>query len=695
MNKAGNYSNSYENLQDAEMYVESNHTSFIEAESRYLAAEGNYEKAAAKVKQLKLEIKLVNRTMNNFNDNFALERCLANIARKTAEKPLIVKKIEFQSRAGTREELLLKVTVVRSDQGYVTEKNFLLNLGDIVFSMKQGAMLIAKEAFCLHRLRKKRSAEGSLLIMRQNLGTNFAQQSTQVDKNATIAERACLVSSMIFSFLKRSFDDLSNNIAAIEMRKLYSKQSWETAQKLQAGKLGTGQNKLIQSLKSQLEEDNRTLTAEHILEDWVDDMEISTAAYNFTKCIGFEDCVRESLRQIVQLPSLILTSQERFQQNIRDAEAAFSILLEANSMSSLKLAATELKQYLLMIQDSSAFCAKPPTASLDTPKVVERSTGSDLKLQCIHPSSLPNVTYSWTRDTIPLLSEDGNVLRLVIDKEKNGAYKCIVSSIAGIGTSQETLVITRNKPKLISQPSDFQYYTTTSKQITPRFACNVTADPPANVSWFFQPFNSNSTTKLGFKELVLDIPRPVASDAGFYFCKAENKAGSTESRKARLDVLKSKISNQGFMMTYDLPEFVAGIQDKEAYKDRLATYARLSINQYINVSLKDQPEGPVKVFINVTEILDTERDSRENSDIDFLRRVSLSRRGLGMSLQNIALGLRSNNTREENAAIDKSTRITINKNLCLPGYVLHENGFTCGKCSIVMQGVPRTVVHCM
>ena len=682
MLKIGPYDDSFDNLQDAEKYVESNYTSFMEAKSHYLVAKGKYEKSAVKVKQLELEIKLLERSMKNFNDNFALERCLANIARKTTQKPLVVKKVEFQSSTRTREELLLKVTVLRSDyEEFVIEKNFLLNIGDTAFSLKQGAMSIAKETFCLHRIRRRRSAADST-IMRQNLETDFAQQSMQIQENATMAERDCLMSSMIFSFLKRSSDDLSTNIAAIETRKIDIKQSWEMTQSLQSDQSETNQKRLVQTLKSQIEEDNATLTAERIIEDWIDDMEISTAAYNFTKCSGFEDCVRESLRQIVQLPSLILTNQDKFQQNIRDLEAAFSDVLEADTILSLKQATAELRQFLIVIQDSSAFCTKPPKVNLDSPEIVERSTGSEVRLRCISPSNLPNVTYSWTRDNIPLLSEDGNVLRLVIDKDKNSAYKCIASNIAGIGTSQETLVITRNRPELISQPTNFQYYTTMPKEITPRFACNVTADPPANVTWFFQPFNTNITTQIGFTELVLRIARPVASDAGFYHCRAENKAGWIESRKARLDVLKSRISNQGFTITYNLPESAAGIHDKEAYKDRLAAYAQLSTNQYINVSSKDQSEGPVKVLIHVTEILDTERQLSENSEIDFLRRVSLSRRGLSTSLQNIVLGLKSNNTREENAAMDESMRITINKNLCLPGYVLHENGFTCGKCSL-------------
>ena len=682
MNEAGSYDGGYDNLQDAEKYVESNYTNFIEAESHYRVAKGKYEKAAAKVKQLELEIKLLQRAMKNFNDNFALEWCLANAARKTIQKPLVVKKVEFQSSARTREELSLKVAVLRSDkEELVTEKNFLLNIGDTAFSLKQGAMSIAKETFCLHKLRMRRSASGSM-IMRQNQETDFGQQSTQIQENVTMAERACLMSSMIFSFFKRSFDDLSTNIAAIEMRKIDIKHSWELTQNAQSDKSGTDLNKIARTLKSQLEADNATLTAGRIIEDWIDDMEISTAAYNFTKCSGFEDCVRESLRQIVQLPNLILTSKDKFQQNIEDFEAAFSNVLEANTISSLKLTTAELRQYLRVIQDSSAFCAKPPKVNLDSPEIVERSTGSEVRLRCISPSSLPNVTYSWTRDDIPLLSEDGNVLRLVIDKDKNGAYKCIASNIAGIGTSQETLVVTRNKPQLISQPTDFQYYSTIPKEITPHFACNVTADRPANVSWFFQPFNTNITTQLGFTELVLRIAKPVASDAGFYHCIAENEAGSIESRKARLDVLKSRISNQGFTMTYDLPKSVAGIHDEEAYKDRLATYAQLSTNQYINVSFKDQSEGPVKVFIQVTEKLDTERQLSENSEIDFLRSVSLSRRGLSKSLQNIVVGLKSNCTKEENAAMDESIRITISKNLCLPGYVLHENGFTCGKCSL-------------
>ena len=680
MESAGKYNNSFDKFQDAEIRVDADYKRFVEGEKKYLFARRDYEKTVAMVKQLELEITLTNRSLSNFNDNFALERCIAKIEKRKMAKPLLIKKVQFQSNAANKEELLVEVRAQRSDLGHLSEKNFLFDLRDVDASMKRGAVRIAKEIFCFEKLRRRRSLVSNTAKAR-NIHGYFMQNSSKLPENATEAERACLISSTVFSFLKRGFEDLLNRMIGVEQRIVDINKSLKAIANNLPELRNSGsksQRDLMLSLKHQIEDDDQQMTAKVTIREWLDAMEIVTGAYNLTKCLNFEDCVKESLRQLKELPMMLRTSKDSFISLIDKAEKLFSALLSSNSIQSLSQKSKKIHRTVSDIIGASAFCAKAPYVKLNQPEMMEINVGTKLEIRCIASSSLSGIKYSWTRDDVQLLSEDENVLQMTVDHDKKGKYKCTASNIAGKNSSQETFVIVRDKPRFTVEPSDFLYYSTMPKDVTPHFVCNVTADPPARISWFFQPYKAHKASVFAHSKPVLQIANPVTSDAGFYYCKAKNSLGVIQSRKARLDVLKSRLPNQAFTLSYDVPVGRSGAPGKGIYARKLAADGELSEDQHVNVSFEYQGGRELNVLVSVTEKLDKDQYTAKISEIDMLRRVSRSRTGLSSVLQKIVSGLKRNRGRSATAQLEKSIRVGFNGDLCLRGYTLHENGFTCG-----------------
>ena len=678
MESAGKYNDSYERLQDAEERASSLFTKLIITEKKYLAVKSEFEKIAAKWRQAKLEIKLTNESVSNFKSNFALERCLSRAA--TAAKPITVTGVQFEANPQAREEILLKVSAETSFSSISEEKVFLLNFGDIKVSLRNGARKVAQETFCSGKLRRRRSLNEGLIEQQDR--ELFLQNTVNIPQNATKADKLCIVSNTIFGFLQRAFNHLSIKVKgfmtkqreiSLSIKEINVKIS--KSDNIEA----TDQDQLLNSLKSQLEKESKKYTVERAWEDWQDDMEIVTGAMNLTKCLHFADCIGESFRQLKFLPNIARGDPSVFRSTIKDAEIAYKNILSSKSIRVLSSSVNNIQRLIRKLISATAFCSKAPKVMLDKPSKVEAIAGSNLYISCMTESDIQPVKFSWVFNNVTMLSEDSKVLHIKAGYEQQGVYKCIASNPIGRNTSEETLVIIRQKPTLIQEPADFKYYSSIPKEIVTHFACNVTSDPPASLSWFFQPFKSKSPINLHQSKPVLRIMKPTVSDAGFYQCIAQNPFGIVKSRRARLDILKSRLPNQKVSLSFDVPLGRSGAPDKHVIKNKVIADGGLSSNQSVDVSYEFQSGRDVNVRVSVTEKLNIISQNQEISEIEMLRRVITFRKGLESSITKVINGLKTSRGRSADNSVEKSMRLSFNGELCGPGYFMHENGFTCRK----------------
>ena len=679
---AGVYNKSFGKLENAEKAVEMNFIELLEGEKRYLFAKRDYEKDLALLGQSELEVKLMNRSILNSNSKFALETCLSELTGKGNTAFVKIRKMKFDSNTAAQENILFKLDVEVIESGRLYEKSFLFDLRDSDVSLESGARRIAREIFCQGKSRKRRAVSDA--ESDADTGEYFLQSTASIPLNTSDAQRVCLVSKTIFSFYDKTFDELRTKVLGVKNRVRNIEATVASISSNVKDITDTTvkrQNQLLSSMRQALEDDYRQLRAEDVIREWLDDMEIVTGANNFTKCLSFQDCFLEAQRQLTLMPSMLAVKRSEFLAMVEESTVKFRSILQSKSISSLWRATRAQQAIVKSIQQSSSFCASTPNVDLKPAVRVAATVGSTLRLECTAHSSLP-VKYSWMHNNIHLLSESSNTLVLDVGYDNQGAYICTASNIAGRNSSQETYVEVRQAPRFTNEPQDVQYYFSMAKERVPYFVCNVTSDPPSDIFWYFQAYGSTRSSQFAYDKPVLRIVRPSVSKSGFYYCTAQNDFGKITSKKARLDVLKSRLPNQAFSVSFGIKVGRSGAPEKTAYEKRLAAEGKLTASQDVNVAFEYRSGRDVNVNVQVVDNLSknvSESRQSEISEIEMLRTVSRSRLQLSGVLERIVTGLTRNRGRSANDALEKSMSIGFNGKMCQRGYFLHSNGFTCGK----------------
>jgi len=681
MESAGKYNNSFNRLQDAELNATLTLDKLKIAERLYFATKHDLDKVEAKMRKARLELQFTNTSMVNFMENFALEQCISKIA--DIIRPVTVKNVVFDADSKVRKELLVKVGIESARVGILNEKLFLLDLGNLNVSLRNGIRRVAQEVFCSRTLRKRRSVYDS--ANHHEASKLFVQHTSDISQNMTYTDEMCIVSHTIFTFLQQSFSHLSKRIrdyedkitrinSSIEVLEL--KLSYSNSAELKS------QDNVLTSVLAQLKVDLKQNSVRELLNEWKSDMEIITGAANITRCLHFMDCLGESFRQLKDLPSITRTEGIGLSPIIEDAEATAMNLAFSNSFQNLSKAVSKARVLLQKIVELSAYCAKVPQLKLDKPSKIEAVIGTNVSIRCISKSDVQPVKYAWMFNDVTMLSEDNDKLELIIALSTQGTYKCIASTLIGYNVSEETIVIAREKPKFFSEPLDFRYYSSIPKQVVAHFACNVSSDPPALISWYYQSFQSGVGVPLAHYSSVLRIEQPNASDAGFYQCIAQNPFGVVKSRKARFDVLKSKPPFQKIGLSFDMPLGRSGAPDKSSIERKVVADGKLSSNQNVSVSYEFQSGRDVNVKISVTDNVKNSSPMQEMSEIAMLRLIMTSRRRLRTSIEGIMNGFKKSRGRSLASKLETSARLDFHGELCGPGYFIHENGFTCLQCPV-------------
>ena len=677
MESAGAYNDSYDRLQDAQATEKLMSAKVIIAEKRYLAEKREYEELEAKLKQARLELKFTNTGISNFDKKFALERCLSRAAKVL--RPVAVKNVTFDISPQSKDEILVRLIVERTNIGNLEEKAFLVNLREVEASLKNGAKKVAKEIFCDHKLRARRSLFGSPEQQNKEL---FVQHSIKIPQHLTNADKWCLVSNTIFAFLKQTDNHLSKHLHSFQEKRDEIGRSMNEIESKVSEPRSNGldnQNNLLNSLIAQLDKDVKRYTVKRFYKNWINDMEIVTGATNFTKCLHFMDCLKESFRQLKELPNIGRIERSDYISSIEEADIGFMNISNADSFEELSEAIAKLKKLIRKIIDSSAFCSKVPQVNLNKPPKVEAILGSDLDIRCVAQSDVEPVKYTWVHNNATMMVEDSEILHLKIGEDNGGAYKCIASNVIGQNTSEETFVVVGDKPRLAEEPADFRHYSAMPKEIDPYFVCNVTSNPPASISWYHQRFDSERAVLMNHTQPALTIEKPTAFDAGFYHCSARNTFGMTKSRKARLDVLDSRIPSQRVTLFFTVPLERANAVGEDLIKREVVAEGELSARHLVDVSYEFKNKKDMNVKISVTDSLHDNSQQQTMSEPDILRRVTSSQNGLQISLGKMVDGLKKGRWKSFPIIQENSIRIGFRGDKCESGYFVHENGFVCRK----------------
>ena len=677
MESAGAYNDSYDRLQDAQANEKLMSAKAIIAEKRYLAEKREYEELEAKLKQAKLELKFTSTGISNFEEKFALERCLSRAAK--VFRPVEVRNVTLDISPQSKGEILVRLIVERTNVGNIEEKAFLFNLGEAQSSLSNGAKKVAKEIFCAHKLRVRRSLSGSPEQLDEEL---FVQHSIKIPQHLTNADKWCLVSNTIFAFLKQTNNYLSKHLQSFQDKRDEIGRSMNEIESKLSEPQSNGldnQDNLLNPLMAQLRGDMKRYTVKNLFKNWINDMEIFTGAANFTKCLHFKDCLKESFRQLKELPNIAGIQRSDYISIIEEADVGFMNISNANSFEELSKAVAKIKTLTGKIINSSVFCSKAPQVSLNKSPKVEAVLGSDLDIRCVAQSDVDPVKYTWVHNNATMMIEDREMLHLKVGEDTGGAYKCIASNAIGQNTSEETFVVVGDKPRLAEEPADFTYDTSLPKEIDPYFVCNVTSNPPASISWYHQRFDSETAVLMNHTKPALVIERPTAFDAGFYHCFARNTFGMTKSRKARLDVLDSRIPSQMVMLFFTVPFERANAVSEDLVKQEVVAEGELSARHLVNVSYELKSTKDMNVKISVTDSQHENLQQQKLSEAEMFKGVTDSRKGLEISLGKIVDGLRKGRWNSFPIMQNKSMRVGFRGDICKPGYFMHENGFVCRK----------------
>ena len=696
LESAGVYNDTFTELQNARKTVEQRFLKMLSAERSLTEARRLYEKEVALVKQSELESTLANRSLVNAKESLALEQCISDVyARSKNVRPITdVKKITFKAVPAAVENLLFEVTVAQTGEIRYKQFVFLFDFADSKLSLHRGVRRMTRDMFCAGKSRRRRSADAN--TVEYKLGKSAFLRDlglpASVPENVTEAQTACLVSNTIFGFLNHIFKELVKSASSAESRKLELDSSSRAAVKMLAGRnlqskdaTVAVQNQVLKKMKTQIVAEQSQLSATIIRTKWLKDMAVYTAGNNFTKCLGLEDCVEQALEDLKELPSLLTVDRATFLQLVNKVETDFKSLLSSNlqSLSSLRFLAKGLNRSFKNLKQVTQFCAKAPQVTLNTPDQIITTVGSDssITIKCLVTNTL-NVRYNWIFNNATLPSENGPQLTVNAEKQNEGSYQCQAISLSGKNISEETYVIIRGVPKFIDQPKDFKYHSSLDKAIKPFFLCNVSSDPPANISWHFETFTApEKSVNLGQNKPVLTLADPTAADGGYYYCKASNEHGNITSRKARLDILAAQVPNQALAITFDLQFGRGESPDKSQLEQQVKQQGNFSNTQQVNVTLEYKAGRDVSLEIKVTGNLRESGRSggRQLSDIEILRRVSSARQSLSNGLQNYLTKLSKNRGRSASEKMEKTMKLGFQGDLCPMGYQLHSNGFTCGR----------------
>ena len=646
--------------------------------------QGEYNRAVHLAKHIQEESRMTNKSFASIGDILSTEKCIFNYHKASSNLSvhLDIQKLTFDLGLPVLNNARLDAHVFNVKKAVTNTVPFVLQFNDKEVSLDTAARKIVKQQLC-QSTRRRRSVDD------EDDFTNAMSGDVHIDatQNASSVKIACVSLRKGVEFLRHVTTDLKN--LTLEAQTFADKLS-ET--KLTLGSVKSeGNNSILVAQKNALTALDDALSvlqvrtrSSSILKNWKENSEVYTGLNNFT-CLGFKDCLDVTFEDLYQLPTIFKESRQHFIEEVnRTAELFDSVLTKNFSLNELLSVTDQLQDHIKEIESVSLHCSSPPKAKLCSKEEKTAIRGKYVSFYCRVKSPLP-VTITWSRDGKIIEGKYRRYLRFKAAANLGGMYRCTATSLTGSLTSNGTLLRVNWKPKIIEEPKDVRFIKPVPETMQPTFICNVTAHPEAKISWYFISLTLTQSPKLlaGENSSVLSVSSDNNTNSGFYFCKAENAHGKIVSRRARLDILQSKLATQRMKFSFDVVGYNISQLNDNSFK-HLASRMKLTEAQDVSVTfdIKNARRGTVYTQVSV----------KSSAPLNYTKEAMLNvatktRQGLANSIATLFGDILRNRSVVETSEgrrlqIDNETMHTDFKgDICDPGYVPQKDGFTCGKFS--------------
>lgn len=707
----GVYNDSWNNLNFYQTKLDGLFMEKQRTEKAMVEAKRLYERKLALWEAEKLNSGFAQNAIDNIGVELSLEKCFLDFYVENNKKNksiLSYSGTTFKTRLTSVESLSLEMSIDGDARQGKQNANFLLYFEDNGVSLARGVRKMVQYYLCKRHSRRRRS------ITDRHSITPFARHDNQRDVsvpgNVTDHNIECLHATTIFTYLNYLLTSLKDDITEAvneksdlttdltEVEKTIAKLALQNSDELVQRQI-----EILDDLRKDGLKEISELSTTNVLSDWKQKMEIYTKSYNFTSCFGLKDCIDVALDNLIELPSKFQVDHGNFIKDIR----RFAIDLanfskdKTSTLTSLKEDVRSVFHFFKNIKDQTMFCDTEPEVMLTSPTQIDAFKGEKVLLQCKVKSTSKFVIH-WIKNGELLSFENKATLAIYIDETSAGHYRCIARNKAGNSTSSATHVVLRQKPVILMEPEDFTYLTTDENQKIPFFICNVTADPIANITWYFQPFSQASSLKLSRKKQpVLLIPAPKPSTAGFYYCFASNRFGSTYSKKARLFVLTSKIAKQDLSVSFDVPWGSIDNINKTELNEKAKEASNLKQYQTMEMDVSPSGEDKVKFVLNVEEEDEEQSNIAVFSDslivqdnIMMIKAVSSRRQSLSQGVTRVVGKITEAGDSSTINEVQHSAVLGFDGSRCQQGFKIHSNGFACVPCEPGTYESNRFCISC-
>ena len=668
-----------------------------------------YERKFSSANFEKKNIKRARRALDSIDQTLSLEKCLSDFydyANRTAGESsfLSFTNVFFEASISSRENVLLQMTVNGDDRYGRQQTQFVLSTGDSDGTLlRSGVRQTVQYYLCqMNSKKRKRSITEDVAItpIGRHGDLRFTVDSQRNVTTVNVVQ--CLHATTVFNYLGSVIKGLEDEIKDQRTEKAELRQDvlrLETL--LPKMKVLATKNEVLLDQARLVEESialgkksfQHLLSTDEMLKSWKRKMRVYTSSNNFTACLDFNDCLETALENVYDFQNTDDITRPAFHLTIDQLKNSLLGVEEthrnAGDLNQLMKLAQELLSQLKFIRSKTAVCERPPKPKLNSPIQIDAFRGEKVILRCSATavSTTLKIFYAWKRNDRVLPFETEASIAVYVDETTAGHYRCVAWNSAGNSTSNATHIVMGQKPTIRQQPGNVNFLAS-DKTTKPSFLCNVTADPPAKISWYYQPFQQRASIKLsrGASKPVYIVSNPRPSSSGYFYCLAVNKFGSVHSRRARLDVLAPSISSQEISVTFDLAIGNVETVNKTGYKESMAD-ATAGLHQKLEVDLEASSETKVKFEVKVTDDQDQDQSfsmddssSSDNpmDDLQMVKQVSNKRFHLSDGLGTIVTKLETT-SKAKSDEIKNSMVLGFDGNQCGKGSQLHSNGFACGE----------------
>ena len=418
-----------------------------------------------------------------------------------------------------------------------------------------------------------------------------------------------------------------------------------------------------------------------------------------TNCVNLLDCVQfytDLLNSTIYSEKIDFLSN--ITEKIKNWKANIIYLLTAypDLKHSQKLITSTFRS-IIEVNPRQWFCGSPPILKTLLADMMKINEGERIYLEIEILNEKHSYKVIWKRNNYILQGYTTTVLNKTMTKVDEGYYSCEIINKFGRSDCGRIFVKIFENIKFTAEPQDLMGYLHSSKK---RYlTCTVQSNTSAgNFAWFFRKFHEPDirAVDLFVSNPYLEINQELASSSGFYSCQYDNMLKSALSREAMVHVLKTSVAVERIGVTMLLSKFnpSRGRREVQVYergiKSALAKLLKVKDKNIQITNLLEEDDSAERITLtlygrNLTSYLETYKWNGLADEI-------IKERGnllLRLSLLYMHANKSNNFTADENIYSIDNGLMSVSKldPLCPHGQSLSDNGFICGKFTIIISEI--------